>query len=65
MLISEENLKDITFGNPQTITELGIQMTETNQNKLRFTEITTQPKQSHNPEGELTSEKTLKSKESK
>ena len=24
MLISEENLKDITFGNPETITELGI-----------------------------------------
>ena len=64
-LISEENLKDITFKNPQIITELGIRITKSNQNKLRFTETTIQSKQSHSPEGEFTSETTLKPKESK
>ena len=60
MLISEENLEELTSENPQIITELGIQITESNQNKLRFTETTVQSKQSHNLEGEVTSETTFK-----
>ena len=66
MLISEEDLKNITFGNPQAISELGLRMTESNQNKLRFKETIAQSKQSHNLEGGLTSEEkiTLESKES-
>ena len=38
MLISEENLEKLTFGNPQIITELGIQIAESNPKQLRFTE---------------------------
>ena len=67
MLISEEDLKNLTFRYPQTITELGLRMTESNQNKLTFKESIAQSKQPHNLEGGLISEEkiTLKSQESK
>ena len=41
-LISEENIEKLSLGVPQIITELGIQMTESNKSELKFTETTVQ-----------------------